>query len=233
MNNVSNSDGVNGSNGVNNSYGVNNSKGVNYSEGVNDSYGVNNSFGALNSFGVDYSKGVNYSDGVNYSEGVNDSKGVNDSDGVNNSNGVNNSYGVLNSYGVDKAIFLANKKRTYTIFGTEVSKERFNQVWHDLKDKLGSWYPKFNNAYDLYIASGKNWSKIDASDICSKLEKWNEPYEAWKDMPQDAIDYVVSLPEFDAKIFKEITGIDVNEIDDKTEEAMKLLKKKGYKIIRR
>jgi hypothetical protein len=52
-------------------------------------------------------------------------------------------------------------------------------------------------------------------------------------MPQDAIDYVVSLPEFDAKIFKEITGIDVNEIDDKTEEAMKLLKKKGYKIIRR
>ena len=33
--------------------------------------------------------------------------------------------------------------------------------------------------------------------------------EAYKDMPKELIEYFKSLPEFDAEIFKEITGIEV------------------------
>lgn len=41
-------------------------------------------------------------------------------------------------------------------------------------------------------------------------------------MPQDAIDYVQSLPEFNAEMFKRITGIDVatHKVDTATEEAI-------------
>ena len=33
--------------------------------------------------------------------------------------------------------------------------------------------------------------------------------EAWADMPKEAIEYIKSLPEFNAKIFFEVTGIEV------------------------
>jgi hypothetical protein len=40
-----------------------------------------------------------------------------------------------------------------------------------------------------------------------------------------------NLPNSDKDIFKEITGIDIEY--DKTAKAMKLLKEKGYKIVKR
>jgi hypothetical protein len=182
-----------------NSKGVNLSKGVNWSKGVNTSNGVN------------WSYGVNTSYGVNWSYGVNSSDGVNRSDGVNSSYGVNTSYGILNSYGVNNALFLADKPREYSIFGVKVLEARFNEVRDELYYKLGGWYPKFNNAFELYVKSGSDWSKVRASEICDTLDNWEEPYEAWKDMPKEAIEYVKSLEEFDPKMFKRITGIDTTK----------------------
>lgn len=94
---------------------------------------------------VNGSDGVNGSNGVNRSDGVNWSAGVNGSDGVNRSAGVNWSFGILNSFGVDYALFLANKPRSYTIFGKEVSEERFNNVYSNLIDALNNWKSTFNN----------------------------------------------------------------------------------------
>ena len=170
-----------------------------------------------NSKGVnrENSDSLNGSYGVNTSSGVNWSSGVNGSYSVNGSNGVNWSYGIFNSYGVDNAIFLADKLQTYSIFGVNVSKDRFDEVWTVLFDKLNGWYPKFNNAFDLYMKNGNSWSKIDASEITSTLKKWNEPFEAWKDMPKEAIEYVKSLPEFNPEMFKRITGIDTGMNIDK------------------
>ena len=145
---------------------------------------------------------------------IKNSYGVNESYGVNGSFGVNRSFGVLNSFGVSNAIFLADKKRNFSIFGKEILEERFNEVWNELENKLNGWYPKFNNAFELYVKAGSDWKKVKASNICSKLGNLDEPYEAWKDMPVDAIDYVKSLEEFDAVMFKRITGIDVL-VDDK------------------
>jgi len=191
--------------GVKNSYGVDESDGVNWSNGVNLSNGVNNS------------DGVNLSDGVNRSNGVNGSDGVNRSNGVNGSDGVNGSYGVLNCFGVDREIFNANKTRTHKIFGKEVTEDRWNDVWGKLHEKLNGWKPEFNNAFELYIKTGKNWKKVKASEITGTLEDHNQPYEAWKNMPQEAIDYVKSLPEFNAEIFEAVTGI---KQDDKKRELL-------------
>ena len=90
--------------------------------------------------------GVNHSDGVKRSNGVNHSYGVNYSDGVNHSNGVNCSYGISNSFGVDSALFLANKPRTYSIFGHEVSERRFLEVEEIL-------YSKLNVELSIYVQS--------------------------------------------------------------------------------
>jgi len=141
---------------------------------------------------------------------------MNKENNVINSNGVNGSNGIFNSYGVDRAIFLADKKRAYSIFGKEVSEERFDEVWGELENKLNGWFPKFNNAFELYVKAGSDWTKVKASEICSKLFNWEEPYEAWEDMPENAVNYVKSLEEFDADMFKRITGIEIKEENNKT-----------------
>lgn len=132
---------------------------------------------------------------------------MNVSNGVNMSDGVNRSYGILNCYGVDHALFLADKPKTFSIFGVEVTEERFSAVKEQLFSKLCGWFPKFNNAFALYDAAGKVWSKVDASDIGPTLDNWEDPYEAWKDIPVAALEYIRSLPEFDAVMFERITGI--------------------------
>ena len=198
------SNGVNGSDGVNGSNGVNESKGVNKSDGVNWSNGVNKSNGVNVSNGVNKSDGVNWSNGVNLSDGVNWSNGVNESYGVNESKGVNLSYGILNSYGVSNALFLANKTQTYTIFGKNVTKEKFNEVWKIFHKKLNGWVPTFNNLKSLYLKSGSSWKLTpipNAEEISKK--------EAWESMPKKAIEYIKTLEEFDKDMFEEITGIEV------------------------
>ena len=137
------------------------------------------------------------------------------------------SYGIFNSYGVNKAIFLADKPRTFSIFGKDVGEERFDEVWIKLHNKLEGWFPKFNTAY-IWLKKMGSWEKVDASDIESTLDDLEKPYEAWKDMPQQAIEYVASLPEFDAKMFERITGIDIKvkhntkkqELMDKAQELI-------------
>ncbi len=202
--------GVNGSHGVDTSDGVNASKGINKSEGVDRSYGVNisegvnRSYGINESDGVDRSYGINRSNGVNWSYGVNESHGVNESDGVNISEGVNKSFGIQNCHGISHAIFMKDKQINYTIFGKPVSQNRFEEVWRKIHSKIGNWCPTFNNLPYLYIKNGSKWEKTPIPKAKELTKK-----EAWKDMPKEAIEYIKSLPEFDAEIFKEITGIDV------------------------
>ena len=124
--------------------------------------------------------------------------------GVNGSDGVSWSFGILNSYGVDRALFLANKKRVYLIFGKEVSEGRFLEVENNLYRKLGSWRPTFNNIKALYLKNGSDW-KLTPIKNAEEISK----QEAWKDMPREAVEYIASLSEFDADMFFEITCIDL------------------------
>ena len=153
--------------------------------------------------------GVNSSSGVRWSDGVNRSYGVNASDGVNASYGVNQSFGILDCFGVDSALFLTNKPRVYSIFAVEVNGERYSGVWTELYEKLNGWVPTFNNIKTLYLKSGNSW-KDTPIDKAEEIQK----EEAWADMPKAAIDYIASLPEFDADMFSKITGIKVGGLEN-------------------
>ena len=173
-----------------------------------------NSYWVNKSDWVNESKWVNESYWVNWSDWVNKPDWVNESYWVNLSDWVNLSYWVINSYWVDREIFCADKKRTFNIFWIEVEEIRFNKVFSEINNLNNWWFPKFNNAFDL-LDEHWEWSKVPVLDIKSKLGNWEEPYEAWKDMPQETIDYIKSLPEFNPDIFKRVTWIDIEE---KTEE---------------
>ena len=106
----------------------------------------------------------------------------------------------------------------------EVLGARATQLIKEYDSKCNDWYPKQTNAFELYVQANSDWKKINVSNLTYK----NNWHETWKDMPKAAIDFLKELPEFDAQIFKEITGIDVTKKEDKKiEAAIKLLEEKG------
>ena len=78
------------------------------------------------------------------------------------------------------------------------------EVRERLMKELGGWKPTFNNIKALWLAHGSDW-KLTPIKNAEELSK----KEAWESMPPGAIKYVSSLPEFDANMFKRITGIEV------------------------
>lgn len=132
---------------------------------------------------------------------------------VNNSDGVNCSFGVLNCKGVSNALFLTDKKETYSIFGTEVSKIRYKEVKTEFYNLLKGWRPTFNNLKSLYLKFGSEW-KLTPIQNAEEIQK----EEAWKDMPIAAIKYVMSLEEFDKDMFFKITSIDTDFIKEDNNE---------------
>ena len=87
------------------------------------------------------------------------------------------------------------------LFNKRVDESRINEVTEKLE--AFSWYPKQTNAFKLYLKNGSDWSKIPTSQL-----GYNGWYNSWLDMPKEAITYLQSLPEFDATLFKEISGLD-------------------------
>lgn len=139
---------------------------------------------------------------------ISNSKGVN----AENSNAVNGSKAVINSYGVYKCFFIADEKGVaFKMFSTQVSEERIEEVKNEYKEKLNGWFPKFNNGFELYLQNGNDWKKVNASEICNTLDDWQKPAKAWEGVPVEALDYLKSLPEFDASIFTQITGLEMEE----------------------
>jgi hypothetical protein len=99
-------------------------------------------------------------------------------------------------------IFCTNQSGKLKLFNKKIKEERFDDVYYVLLNRLNGWYPEFNNLKSLYLQSGSKWECTPIPNAKSVQKE-----EAWKDMPQPAIDYVKSLPEFNAKIFFEITGL--------------------------
>ena len=202
-NGVDASDGVIYSDGVYSSDSVIYSDGVNYSKGASNSFGVSETIGVYGSNGVSSSKGVNVSNGVNWSYGVSESKGVNSSYGVdwsygvNSSNGVNRSYGILECEGISRAIFCYKKSGNLMAFNKRITEKRFNEIFTRLNSF--DWYPKFNNAEQL--KGNLEWYETNIPAIESVDNK-----TAWSSMPEEMLNYIKSLPEYNEKIFNKITG---------------------------
>jgi hypothetical protein len=125
-------------------------------------------------------------------------------------------------------LFVADEKGVcFKLFKTKVTEERIDEVMTKYKNKLNGWKPTFNNGFELYLQNGNDWKKVDASKMWSTLNEWGKPAKAWEGMPQDAIDYLMSLPEWDEAIFTRITGLVPTKKDDEIEKAIKLLQEKG------
>jgi hypothetical protein len=63
----------------------------------------------------------------------------------------------------------------------------------------------------------------------SYKDSWKE---MWSGLSKEDKEVFSNLPNFDNEIFEKITGIRYELVDYKMEEAMKLLKDNGYKIIK-
>ena len=126
--------------------------------------------------------------------------------GNNHSDGISHSFGLFHCRGAYQCFFVANKKGIANqIFSSVVSEDRAEKVSMHLREALNGWHPKWTNSSELRKEYPKNGKALDESVIEYDKE------EAWKDMPKAAIDYISSIPEFDADIFEEITGIRVGE----------------------
>jgi hypothetical protein len=90
------------------------------------------------------------------------------------------------------------------LFNKPVDESRVTEVVNTLLKLLGNWRPNFNNIQKLYLANGSDWNLTPISEA-KELSK----EEAWADMPREAIEYLKSLPEFDAQVFFDVTGLKV------------------------
>lgn len=150
--------------------------------------------------------GVNGSSGVSRSNGVSWSSGVSRSDGVSGSSGVNGSFGCHSCHGIDNCLFCCEATGRYLIFNKPASAERVSEIRQTIYGLLGNWHPVYNNIKALYLAHGSDWKLTpvhNAEELSIK--------GAWSGMPAEAIEYVRSLPEFDADIFGKVTGIGQEE----------------------
>jgi len=103
-----------------------------------------------------------------------------------------------------------------TLFKTKVAESYYDKTMNTFWLKCNGWRPRHTDIFDLYVKAGNDWEKVDPS----KQKEKRSYQDAWKDIPKEALDYIKSIPEFDAEIFKEITGIDVAKDDGKKTELL-------------
>lgn len=176
---------------------------ISYSNGVSKSHAISNSTGISGSIGTHRTYNTSCSWGINESYGIKNSCGIHCSYGIENSYGVCSCLFIKNCSGISNSIFCINTTGTNMIFNKSMSSERINSILRDIKLIFMYWHPKFTNAEEL-ILKNNYWEYTPVNKITEVTTE-----EAYKDMPKELIEYFKSLPEFDAEIFKAITGIEV------------------------
>ena len=88
------------------------------------------------------------------------------------------------------------------LFNKQITEERYKEVKSKYLELLNGWEAFQTNGNELYKEAGNSWDKVDMNKFTTI--DWNE---AWKSMPNEAIDYLKTLEEFDAEIFTKITGL--------------------------
>ena len=168
--------------------------GYNISGGYNI-YGGRNIFG-----GYDINGGYGISGGYDIYGGYNINGGCDIYGGEN----CMGSYDIMfcrNCQGCKSCICCLDYTGKNAVFNQQVSEQRVNEIKNNIRQLAGDWFPKFTNAYELYNANGQDWPSTPAPKIAAKDRTY-----AYADMPQELVDYIKSLPEFDANIWYEITG---------------------------
>lgn len=184
--------------------GVLDSFGVDASQGVRNCSGIYRCTGITSSSGVSKCSWVDTSAGLSNSSGVIWGTGVHASAGVEGSSGVNSSFGIFKSFGVNGSLFVTNYRGPRMLFNKVVTDARADGVQLEFIKLCKGWRPTFNNVKSLFLDHGSDWEKVPLKETSPLFTS-----AAWAGMPQEAIDYLKSLPEFDPVVFEEVTGIRV------------------------
>lgn len=194
---VSCSDHIQNSETIHNCTAILSSLAVSDSGKVFDSRAVERSHHVVHSKGVHESRhcyGVDGGADVTYSRICN---GIVQTAYVEKSNGLFNCMGIYNCNGISNELFNANVKPTFKIFGKKVSKKRFEKVRFDLIVLLTDFMP-ITLANDMLL--------LKQPDTGLNYSSNAEEHRLLKNMPEKAIEYIKSLPEFDQKIFSALTN---------------------------
>ena len=81
------------------------------------------------------------------------------------------------------------------MFNKKATEERIQQIKNNI-----DWYPIFNNAFEMK-ENVKEWYEVNIPSVLTIDNK-----TAWAKMPSEVLKYIQSLPEYNEKIFKKITG---------------------------
>ena len=123
---------------------------------------------------------------------------MNGSYGVSYSDGVSNSYGIRYCEAITHGLFCYKKDGAkYVMFNKKTTKARFDEVYAHIQSFR--YVPNFDNFYEL--KGDKEWWSL-----CFPMLMEVDNKTAWSKMPQEMIDYIKSLPEYNEKIFEKIVG---------------------------
>ena len=115
--------------------------------------------------------------------------------------GIRNIYYSRNLEAAKNCICCFNTSGLNKLFNKRIGKRKFEEIECKIRKLANGWFPKFNNAYELYDVVGKEWELVPPYKIMAMPREY-----AYSDMPQELVNYLTSLPEFDADIWYEITG---------------------------
>lgn len=123
-------------------------------------------------------------------------------------------------------------QQNHMIFNTKVTKEEHSSTLNllrenEIKIQLTKWTEYDDLDKDEQTTTAKQLGGL--LKVFSYEDAWAN---FWNNATQKQKDCITTLKWFDKGIFKEITGIDVEVMDDKMTEAMNLLKENGYKIVK-
>lgn len=120
------------------------------------------------------------------------------------------------------------------IFNTPVTESEYESTLKklresDVKIALTKWIEEKN----ITAEDKKNYSTYKELGGCLKVFSYEEAWSTWwSEATQKQKNAILDIPQFNAEIFKEITGIDVEKQDSVAMEAIKELEKRGYKIVK-
>ena len=129
----------------------------------------------------------------------------------------------------------AGFQKNYQVFNQQVTVKEWNEIKSSL-DGIKIYPTKWCDKKDMSAEEKKNISGWKTMGGYLKIYSYEEAWKIWWDnASREDKDKILNIKYFDAEIFKGITGIDVkvdDKISDKISKAIKLLKSKGYKIVK-
>ena len=179
--------------------GASNVRGAHGVRGAHDVYGASSVHGAYNVSGASGVHGASHVSGASYVHGASSVHGAADVHGAHDVYGAYDCMLICKCKAVTNCILCYDiESKANYVFNKKITEERIIKIKKDLAQF--DYYPKFNNYFDLLKEKSEKDEKVPSDLIKSKSIA-----DAYADMPQDMIDYIKSMPEYDEKIFNKIT----------------------------